>query len=715
MAQASSAAPTHYEPLDDRVDASTLAETFARAREKGQGLSMDALEGGLAPDYLPAHGLDVTRAKHYREFVEKFHLTQGEEQRLDKLGFVVVPARGPNGAGPVDVYYRVFAADLPVFVSADSVLHAWHRSYDELLESTEGEIVKDLLGELLKDLSDTLAGGNQPQIDARQYVEVARALLAEGDAEPDAPPPKLDPEVAKMVAAVHAERRAPVEFMGNEVEIDFTQFKPRGHYTDWSGLAAYFRAMMWLGYVDLRLYDRTLKKAPNPREEAAARALVTAVDRSVGAKTKLEALERFYRIHVGRPNSLAPADLDALCTQAGSSRCDQAPKDAMMTAYEAQPPASYGRPDAGATIAMRLVPQRFAYDAWVTSELTAPRMPRVDASARTMATPYEVAFALGSDRALGPMRPELAEPYAATLPERLFAVRATMKALPPTSLDPTLYDHWLDALMAVARSDVRPELPKVMRTAAWHDHKLETTLASWAELRHDTVLMVEQSMGGIGCQYPEGYVEPIPALYSELDEAAKDLIELYSASGPFAKNDLAVTVKAWGAHFRDAMGRLTRMSEAELAGKPMSADDLAFLNSTVDQHAVYPYGGLRSYDGWYAALFYDRNWRAPGTKVDSRGERLPHVEGGHSKPVVVDVHTDGDNNRVLEVATGHPELLIVVVDQGEDVAVYGGPTSSFYSFERASTDRMTVPDWRSAIAEHKLPARPAFARTYRAE
>jgi len=33
----------------------------------------------------------------------------------------------------VDLYYRTYRRDLPVFVSADSILHARHRSYDSIL------------------------------------------------------------------------------------------------------------------------------------------------------------------------------------------------------------------------------------------------------------------------------------------------------------------------------------------------------------------------------------------------------------------------------------------------------------------------------------------------------------------------------------------------------------------------------------------------------
>src|SRR6185295_6247675 len=42
---------------------------------------------------------------------------------------------------------------------------------------------------------------------------------------------------------------------GTERLEDFSQFTPRGHYTDDPAMQGYFRAMMWLGRVDLRLIE----------------------------------------------------------------------------------------------------------------------------------------------------------------------------------------------------------------------------------------------------------------------------------------------------------------------------------------------------------------------------------------------------------------------------------------------------------------------------
>jgi hypothetical protein len=55
-----------------------------------------------------------------------------------------------------------------------------------------------------------------------------------------------------------------------------------------------------------------------------------------------------------------------------------------------------------------------------------------------------------------------------------------------------------------------------MRRAAWQRKQLQTQLASWAELRHDTILYGKQSYTTTACEYPAGYVEPVPAFFARL-------------------------------------------------------------------------------------------------------------------------------------------------------------------------------------------------------
>ena len=66
-----------------------------------------------------------------------------------------------------------------------------------------------------------------------------------------------------------------------------------------------------------------------------------------------------------------------------------------------------------------------------------------------------------------------------------------------------------------------PEYPEALRTRAWALKALNTQLASWTQLRHDTVLYAKQSYTGVPlCEYPAGYVEPVPRFWARLERLA---------------------------------------------------------------------------------------------------------------------------------------------------------------------------------------------------
>ncbi|PIY32298.1 MAG: hypothetical protein COZ07_06205, partial [Candidatus Infernicultor aquiphilus] len=83
-----------------------------------------------------------------------------------------------------------------------------------------------------------------------------------------------------------------------------------------------------------------------------------------------------------------------------------------------------------------------------------------------------------------------------------------------------LYLNWLLVLKALGIK-FGEGYPTFMQTIAWQDKELNTALASWTELRHDTLLYVKQSYtmaerGGMFEPPVVGYVEPLPEFYARL-------------------------------------------------------------------------------------------------------------------------------------------------------------------------------------------------------
>src|SRR5690606_2405113 len=97
---------------------------------------------------------------------------------------------------------------------------------------------------------------------------------------------------------------------------------------------------------------------------------------------------------------------------------------------------------------------------------------------------------------------------------------------PESFWEMNLYNRWLDALRELSPSKARAKgpdeaVPEIAQTEAWGERLLNTQLASWAELRHDTILYVKQSYTtGVTCEFPDAYVEPYPGFFGALRDYA---------------------------------------------------------------------------------------------------------------------------------------------------------------------------------------------------
>src|SRR5207245_2261367 len=126
----------------------------------------------------------------------------------------------------------------------------------------------------------------------------------------------------------------------------------------------------------------------------------------------------------------------------------------------------------------------------------------------------DVAFAaLGNNQAV----PLLAERMTAgshryrdklNYQHNLAAVRNVIDAQHPSAWDENLYMGWLAVLRELSRPTTDEKYPEALRTKAWAMKSLNTQLASWTQLRHDTILYVKQSYTmRETCCYPAGFVE----------------------------------------------------------------------------------------------------------------------------------------------------------------------------------------------------------------
>lgn len=246
----------------------------------------------------------------------------------------------------------------------------------------------------------------------------------------------------------------------------------------------------------------------------------------------------------------------------------------------------------------------------------------------------------------------------------------------------TLYMSWLHSLKLL--SSPRYEgYPDFMQTDAWDRSTLSTFLASWAMLRHDTILYAKQSYTAeAGSAHPmdepvpsAGFVEPVPEVYAELRGTlimARNGLEHYDV----LDDQLAMRFD----NAQRLLGTLQEIAEKELAGELLSETDADFLKS----FASYLENAIA--------------WDGDTTE-------------GLETSLIADVHTDQNSSSVLEVASGNLDNCVVIYRRADGVTEAAmGPVLSYYEFTWPMSDRLTDEAWREMLRNH--PERPEWTNSF---
>jgi hypothetical protein len=249
-------------------------------------------------------------------------------------------------------------------------------------------------------------------------------------------------------------------------------------------------------------------------------------------------------------------------------------------------------------------------------------------------------------------------------------------------------------------------MPEVMKTRAWAHKQVNTQMASWTQLRHDTILYVKQSYTeGLSCYYPAGFVEPVVPFWAAMDAMASRAATLLEET-PFPNQGHLAEIQKKQVKFlrgfATQMGKLRQIAEKELDQKELSEDEKTLMKDVMQiKHVAQGCVSIPQYTGWYPGLFYR------GPKDCVKWDAL-----------VADVHTDvpalpiGDPGCVLHQGVGNVDLMIIAIDNGKDRVVYVGPTMSHYEFELPNATRKSDKEWKADLLDAKLPARPDYTRGY---
>ncbi len=669
---------------------------------------------------MPSMGLPLDPARVFN--LERLLQNTGLQEvpaSLVENGFVVfTPFYATDN--PVRAFETVAAFDQPVFVSAGIPLHMLHIFFDQILQQVE----QDHLAHDLHVLCESLYNAN---IDrgaslGAAYFAVPLALLDPGFV----PDPSIADEVARELELIDAHAGFEESPVFGYLE-DYSQYVPRGHYTASPDLERYFRSMMWLGRLTL-LLNGGEPHGPQSAylvsgEDALAMtacAVMTVSDLETimsGDERLLDIWARIYEItafFAGFADDLSVPEYATAATElegpettvdiVWSTGFYQAFRELVNTSFAGPSiysgtgglvsmPDDQGEFDPGdlagafaTTTGFRFLGQRYTPDSEILGKLVFPSVgANASGGQRFMPTGLDVAAAFGSNAARSILESNGDFGYA-NYGDSLAAMTAMVEAYGPADWHATLYMSWLHCLYLLQK-DRGDGYPDFMRTDAWEAHTLSNFLASWAMLRHDTILYAKQSYtmeAGCAPNFDEplpsaGFVEPVPEVYGELTatlEMARRGLEHYGLV------DDALTTR-----FDNAVSiteRLRTIAETQLRGEAITTDDADFLKGFASR--------LESAIAW-------------------GGETSEGLE----TTLIADVHTDQNSGSVLEVASGGLDFCIVAYmrpDGHVEAAI--GPVLSYYEFTHPMADRLTDEAWREMLRGPEAPERPSWTGAFRA-
>lgn len=727
-----------------------------------------------------------------------FSLNETELAKFQENGFVVSPRvmvfddlsySMPHVVAPtpVDLYYAIWTDDLPVFITADSVLDAWHQSFASIFEELDEIAVYPALKKLVVNDWDaafalTTAPWN-PALGTEQenanvqdaidlvtfYIDVAQGLL--NTEVPTSSP--LAVEWYQAVANPDPNVDIKLDLYGDADRFSRPNlFTPRGRFTRSAALSAYFRAFTWLSRAQFHIAHSTLPDLTQRNRELRASALLALTIRDGDLLDDWSAIESMLQGVAGQSDAMTIPEMIALLEDNSLDNIASIASDTGIASLRAALLAStygiqeinggYYEPDGVCNPsdleqhrALSLFGQRWTPDAWTFQKVVFPevRDENDNAAFRRLPSGLDVAYAALSNEAAGSILMDRMADAAGVsfrdgIPyqQNLDATRAALDSQEEAFWTEHLYGRWMFGLRSLSEP-LSASAPDTFRTTAWKHRILNTQLASWTQLRHDTLLFAKQSFTPpVACEYPDGYVDPYPELWQRLSDislAYRSFIDDLELEGSFGiesesfydyyaalptntftptegyphslitsdpeiyqnrirQIDRGERLAAMSAHLANFSSRclsLKAIAENQLAGQSHTPEMSQFIENTVEDFSLLGYVGDRLYNGWFPGLYFE-NYRQQESEHPS----------STWNPVVVDVHTDardacsGDPGSILHVGTGRTQFMLTAVQHPDGTAcAYGGPIMSQYEFTEPLGTRLTNERWMETLNLEEEP------------
>jgi hypothetical protein len=419
----------------------------------------------------------------------------------------------------------------PYYVTTDLFWELYGAAFDGLFIVLEREQAMPAFARFVTAADDQLKARHPGTPEAKAFA-AARAVL-EGRADRDAE--------ARLIVEAKGEAMSPAL----NIRVNYGEFKPRGHYTS-DEQKRYFGAVRYLSQV------------PFPAESVA---MLRSLDPAVG-KAALDWIAVYQPF-------IASSRLPLVWGG-----------DAPASAIASHP----GKDVTGGAGSRRLFPLSWAWDNEALDNVVfhSDWPPAEQIVGRLVPSGLDFAAIAGNRLARDVLDSRGVLKSFPNLGPRQEAVRRRFQAAGGKSGN-TLYDGWIAAL-ATQWADAASRTP--VAGPLWNAKRLQTGLASWATLRHATVLVNDKTAAECGeggfeaivLRPPRGYVEPDPQTFAAIAALFDETIRAVQAMPNIAR-DGKVDAKLRGGiirrltESRDNTIKYQRIAEKELRGDPLTAGD----------------------------------------------------------------------------------------------------------------------------------------------
>jgi hypothetical protein len=360
-----------------------------------------------------------------------------------------------------------------------------------------------------------------------------------------------------------------------------------------------------------------------------------------------------------------------------------------------EPPFSVEQADEclEATKGMRLMGQRFIPDSYMMSRIVFPHSGGFTGSGtpftlvvndaggvRGFPRGLDIMALLGSNRA-EEILSELGDSNYSGYQKAYSNLEKEFSNLSTEDWNKNLYWSWLYSLKPLLK-EYGDGYPTFMQTEAWQDKELSTALASWSQLRHDTILYAKQSYTMRATSAPiippdkpvVGYVEPVPEFYNRLLALTR-----MTNKGLSEMEVLDEASKSRLLNLETVLERLVKISEKELENEELTQEDYDFIKNFGDElNAVI-------------------------SEVDDKAKKTT---------IIADVHTDTNTGQVLEEGTGYVKFIVVAYKVPDGRTLIGaGPVLSYYEFKQPMSNRLTDEKWRDLLSSNP-PEEPEWVSNF---